>query len=154
VSAADRELRAETVIDAPPDKVWATLSDLRRMGEWSPEAVRMVPLKPGGLRLGQWYLGLNRRKGMIWPSRNVVTTLDPGISLAWDTKTSGARWIYDLAPEGSGTRVVHHRPVPKKLTLISRVFAPVALGGSEHHADELETGMAQTLSGLKAAAES
>lgn len=150
---ADRELRAETVIDAPPEKVWVTLSDLRRMGEWSPEAVRMVALKPGGLRVGQWYLGVNRRKGVVWLSRSVVATLEPGTSLAWDTKTSGARWIYDLAPEGTGTRVVHHRPVPKRLTIISRLFAPLALGGSAHHADELEAGMAQTLARLKAASE-
>ena len=63
---ADRELRAETVIDAPPEKVWATLTDLSRMPEWSPELLKMVPLKRGGLRLGQWYLGVNRRKAMVW----------------------------------------------------------------------------------------
>ena len=154
MSAADRELRAETVIDAPPEKVWDTLQDLRRMGDWSPELLKMVPLKRGGLRAGQWYLGVNRRKAVIWPSRNVVAVLDPGSSLAWDTKTSGARWIYDLAPEGTGTRVVHHRPVPRKLTVLGRVFAALALGGGAHHADELETGMAETLSRLKAAAES
>jgi uncharacterized protein YndB with AHSA1/START domain len=151
---ADRELRAETVINASPEKVWKALTDLRRMPEWSPELLRMVALKRGGLRVGQWYLGLNRRKGLIWPTRSVVATLDPGTSLAWDTKTSGARWIYELAPEGSGTRVVHRRPVPAKLTFVSNVFAPVALGGSVEHADELEGGMATTLARLKAAVES
>lgn len=150
----DRELRAETVIDAPPATVWDALTDLRRMPDWSPELLTMVPLKRGGLRVGQWYLGLNRRKAVIWPSRNVVATLEQGTSLAWDTKTSGARWIYELAPQGAGTRVVHRRPVPSKLTLLSRVFAPAALGGSAEHADELETGMAQTLARLKAAVES
>jgi hypothetical protein len=52
------------------------------------------------------------------------------------------------------TRVVHRRPVPKSLTLVSRLFAPVFLGGSEGHADELEQGMAETVARLKAAAES
>ena len=32
--------------------------------------------------------------------------------VAWDTKSSGARWIWELTPEGTGTRVVHRRPVP------------------------------------------
>jgi uncharacterized protein YndB with AHSA1/START domain len=150
---ADRELRAETTIDAAPEAVWAVLGDLDRMPEWSPELVKMLPLKRGGLRPGQWYLGVNRRKGVVWPSRNVVATLEPGKTLAWDTKTSGARWIYELTPEGSGTRVVHRRPVPEKLTLISRAFAPMALGGGESHADELEAGMAQTLARLKTAVE-
>ena len=152
--SADRELRAETVIDSPPETVWDALTGLRRMPGWSPELLRMLPLKRGGLRRGQWYLGLNRRKAVIWPTRNVVVAFEPENTLAWDTKTSGARWIYELAPEGSGTRVVHRRPVPKKLTLVSKVFAPVALGGSVQHADELEGGMAQTLARLKAAVES
>ena len=49
---------------------------------------------------------------------------------------------------------MHRRPVPTKLTLVSRAFAPAALGGGVEHADELEAGMAQTLARLKAAVES
>lgn len=150
---AARELRAETVVDAPPTEVWDALTDLRRMPEWSPELVRMVPLRPGGLRLGQQYVGLNRRKAVVWPTRSVVSVLQPGRALAWDTRSSGARWVYELAPEGSGTRVVHRRPVPGRLTLLSKAFAPLFLGGSDGHADELEQGMAQTLARLKAAVE-
>lgn len=150
---AARELRAETVVDAPPTEVWDALTDLRRMPEWSPELVRMVPLRPGGLRLGQQYVGLNRRKAVVWPTRSVVSVLEPGRALAWDTRSSGARWVYELAPEGSGTRVVHRRPVPGRLTLLSKAFAPLFLGGSDGHADELEQGMAQTLARLKAAVE-
>ena len=37
--AADRELRAETVIAAPPEAVWGVLGDLRRMPQLSPELV-------------------------------------------------------------------------------------------------------------------
>ncbi len=150
---ADRELRAETVVAAPTDRVWAVLTDLSRMPEWSPELLRMVPLKPGGLRLGQWYLGVNRRKAVVWPTRSVVAVLEPRRSLAWDTRSSGARWVWELSAEGEGTRVVHRRPVPRRLTLLSRVFAPVFLGGNDSHADELEAGMARTVSRLKAAVE-
>jgi uncharacterized protein YndB with AHSA1/START domain len=152
-SVADRELRAESTIDAPVDRVWEHLSDLSRMPEWSPELVRMVPLKRGGLRVGQWYLGINRRKAVVWPTRSVVSVLEPGRSLAWDTRSSGARWIWELSPEGEQTRVVHRRPVPRALTAMSKVFAPVFLGGNASHADELEAGMAQTVSRLKAAVE-
>jgi uncharacterized protein YndB with AHSA1/START domain len=150
---AARELHAETMIAAPPEQVWEALSDLRRMPEWSPEVMRMVPLKPGGLKVGQQYLGLNRRKVVIWPTRSVVAVVDPGRSLAWDTRSSGARWIYELAPDSSGTRVVHRRPVPKRLTALSRAFAALFLGGTDGHADDLERDMQQTLVRLKAAVE-
>jgi uncharacterized protein YndB with AHSA1/START domain len=151
---ADRELRAEVEVAAPPERVWELLSDLRRMRDWSPELVAMVPLGRGGLRPGQWYLGLNRRKAVVWPTRSVVAELEPGRVLAWDTRSSGARWVWELEPDGTGgTRVVHRRPVPRRLTMLSRVFAPVALGGSVGHADELEAGMRRTAARLKAAAE-
>lgn len=155
-SRAERELSAEATIQAPPERVWALVTDFDRMPEWSPELVRMIPLKPGGLRVGQWYLGINRRKAAVWPTRNVVSALEPGLRIAWDTVSSGARWIWELTPDGpdgTATRVVHRRPVPKRLTLVSKVFAPLALGGSEGHADELEEAMARTVARLKAAAE-
>lgn len=151
---ADRELRAETVIDAPVGEVWAVLSDVSRMPDWSDELLKMVPLKSGGLRLNQWYLGFNRRKAVIWPTRSVVSALEPDTKLAWLTKSSGAEWIYELTSEGSGTRVVHRRPVPGGLTAVSKLFAPIALGGSEGHADELEVSMGRTLDRIKAAVES
>ncbi|UFN45938.1 SRPBCC family protein [Nocardioides okcheonensis] len=151
--SADRELRAERLVAAPPSVVWAALTDLTRMPDWSPELVRMVALRPGGLRVGQQYLGINRRKGVVWPTRSVVAVLEEGVTLAWDTRTSGSRWIYELVPEGHGTRVVHRRPVPRRLTRSGRVFAALALGGAGPHAGELEAGMARTLAGLAAAVE-
>lgn len=150
---ADRELRAEATIAAPPDKVWSLITDTSRMPDWSPELVRMLPLKGGGMRRGQWYLGINRRKGVVWPTRNVVGVLEPGRALAWDTTSSGARWIWEVSASGEGTHVVHRRPVPERLTWVSKAFAPLLLGGSASHADELEAGMAQTVARLKAAAE-
>lgn len=152
--SAQRELRAEADVAVPPDRVWALLTDFSRMPDWSPELVRMLPLKPGGLRVGQWYLGINRRKAVVWPTRSVVAELEPSRVLAWDTKSSGARWIWELSPSATGTRVLHRRPVPRKLTGISNAFASAFLGGRVEHADELEAGMAETVARLKAAAES
>ena len=151
--AADRELRAETTIDAPPEAVWQVLGDVRRMPELSPELVRMIPLKPGGLRRGQWYLGVNRRKVVVWPTRSVVADVEPGQALVWDTRSSGARWIWELTAEGDGTRVVHRRPVPRRLTRLSFLFATAFLGGAGGHADELEDGMRRSVQRLKAAVE-
>lgn len=148
-----RELRAEATIEARCERVWELLTDLGRMPEWSPELLRMVPLKPGGLRAGQWYLGINRRKAVLWPTRSVVAVLEPGRALAWDTRSSGARWIWELAPAGTSTHVVHRRPVPSSLTPLSKAFAAAFLGGTHDHADELEHGMARTVARLKAAAE-
>lgn len=150
------ELRAETTIDASRQRVWEVLTDFSRMPDWSPELLRMVPLKPGGLRSGQWYLGLNRNGWVFWPSRNVVTTVDTGSSVAWETKTSGASWIYELSDVGDAadsTRVVLRRPM-SRVPVGARLFAGAFLGGVDHHAEELEGHMHLTLDRLKTAAES
>lgn len=149
-----RELRAEVEVAAPRARVWEVLTDLSRMPAWSPELVRMVALRPGGLRVGQQYLGVNRRGPVVWPTRNVVTALATGSLLAWDTRSSGARWIFELSDAGEGrTRVVQRRPVPEKLSLASRIVAPLLLGGSPEHADELEDGMRTTLDRFRVAVE-
>ena len=88
---------------ATPEAVWAVLGDVRRMPDLSPELVRMIALKPGGLRRGQWYVGINRRGLVVWPTRSTVTDVEPGRLLAWDTPTSGARWIWELEPEDEST---------------------------------------------------
>ena len=150
---ADRELRAERHVAATPGEVWAVLGDVRRMPDLSPELVRMIALKPGGLRRGQWYVGINRRGLVVWPTRSTVTDVEPERLLAWDTPTSGARWIWELEPEGGTTLVVHRRPVPRRLTLLTRLFAAVFLGGAPRHSDDLEHDMAVSVARLEEAVE-
>lgn len=146
---ADREIRAETTVAATPAQVWAVLGDVRRMPELSPELLWMLPIKPGGLRPGQWYLGVNRRGLVVWPTRSVITDVEPARMLAWDTASSGARWVWELAPHAGGTRVVHRRPVPRGLTLLSRTFATVFLGGASRHTDDLEQDMGRSVDRLR-----
>ena len=74
--------------------------------------------------------------------------MEPGRTVAWDTKSSGARWIWELAPEGTGTRSCTGAGAAQ-LTPISKVFATVFLGGIAEHADELEAGMAESVARLK-----
>lgn len=148
-----RELRAESVLQASPRQVWQLLGDLSRMPRWSPETVRMVPLKRGGRRVGQWYLGINRRGAVWWPTRSVLTELEPERRIAWHTTSSGAHWIWELEPVEDGCRVVHRRPV-SRVPRTARVFAATFLGGLPHHVDDLERDMQVTVDRLKQAVES
>lgn len=147
-------MRAEVFIDVPPERVWELLTRTRTHADASPELVAMLPLKPGGFRQGQWFLGVNRRKAAVWPTRNVVTVFEPHRRLAWDTTTSGARWLFELEPTASGTRLIQRRILTRDLTKISTTFATIALGGVDEHADELEAGMRESLLRIKAKAES
>ncbi len=151
--SADRELRAEILVDAPAGRVWAVLTDLRNLVAASPELVAMVPLRRGGLREGQVYVGWNRRGRVVLPTRNRIVAVVPERRLAWDTLDSGARWIFDLSPQGERTLLTERRPVPNGLPWLSRAFAGALLGGGEGHAEELEQALMPTLHHLQQVAE-
>ena len=63
------------------------------------------------------------------------------------------RWTYRVEPAADGVRLSLTRTVPNGRTLIGRLSAPVALGGTENHDVELAAGMRRTLEHLKAAVE-
>lgn len=153
MSSTTRELRAEIDINAPVERVWAVVTDIDAMVQGSPELLGMTPLLRGGLRTGQQYIGWNKRGLVVWPTRNVVVEVEVFKRLAWDTKTSGARWIYELEPSDSGTRLIARRPIPGTLNPVGKAFAALLLGGGESHADELEEALATTIAKFKAIAE-
>lgn len=152
--SAGREMRAEVFIDASPNVVWGALTNFRNMADASPELVTMKPLTSGGLKKGQRYVGINRRRAMVWPTMNVIVDVEPRRRLEWATTTSGANWIFELTPEDEGTRLVQRRTVPKKITSASNLVAGALLGGAENHADELDDSMEGTLAHIKTVAES
>lgn len=148
-----RELRASLTVDASPQKVWDTVTDFSNLAAASPELVTMLAIGRGGPRPGQTYIGLNRRRLVVWPTRNRIRTVEPERELSWDTVTSGARWVFGLVERGDQTVLTLSRPVPGKLTALSNLFAKVLLGGAEGHADELDQGITETLRELKLRAE-
>lgn len=148
-----RELSSSVTIGAQARDVWSVITDFRNLAAASPELVTMVPILPGGLREGQNYIGINRRKVVVWPTRSRIRTVSPDRELSWDTVTSGARWVYELKETDAGTELTLRRPVPGRLTGVSSLFARFLLGGADSHADELEQGIRQTLDALKQRAE-
>ncbi|WP_268896138.1 SRPBCC family protein [Gordonia zhaorongruii] len=147
-------MRASVTIDAPASRVWEVLTDFRNLVRASPELMSMTPLRPGGLRVGQVYASLNRRNLVVWATRNRIIRVDRERALAWDTVTSGARWIFELDGAAGTTVLTERRSVPDGLTMTGRLFASTMLGGGENHAAELETAIDRTLRVIKAKAES
>lgn len=141
-------------ISAPPEAVWAVISDITRMGELSPECTggRWMGGATGPVP-GARFLGFNRRGPVRWFTRNTVVVADPGRELTFDTRESGTRWSYALEPDGDGTRVTERRSEVKRRSLAARAAAKVLLGGVESHDQEMREGLVATLQRLKAVVE-
>jgi uncharacterized protein YndB with AHSA1/START domain len=144
-----RNVGATLEINAAPEQVWAVVSDVGRMPEFSPELRRAYVLgKPG---LGATIVGVNRRKAVVWPTTSKVVRWEPGRAVAWKTRESGATWVYELEPTPAGTRVTGRRVLPA-YTLGSKLLVPF-LGGAAGHDVELNAGIAATLERIKAVVE-
>lgn len=96
-------------ISAPADLLYSLVSDVTRMGEWSPENTggRWRNGATGPV-VGARFRGANRRGWRRWSTNCVVVAADPPRRFAFDVAVGvvpASRWTYDFAPDGDGTLV-------------------------------------------------
>lgn len=94
---------ASTEIVAPAEVVWLLVSDLTRMGEWSPETSKITWTKGStGPSVGASFKGTNRIGRRRWSTNGTITVANPPSELAWDvTSILGmkvAEWRYLIEP--------------------------------------------------------
>ncbi|MER5965958.1 SRPBCC family protein [Streptomyces sp. NPDC002057] len=103
--ARTRELRESVVIAAPPEEVFAAISDVRLMPRWSPECVGVRVLAGrGGPR--PVFVGFNRNGFRRWFTLCRVTRSDAPREFAFRVSIAGlplAAWGFLLRPaDGEG----------------------------------------------------
>jgi uncharacterized protein YndB with AHSA1/START domain len=145
----------EREIAAPPEQVWAMVSDVTRMGEWSPEATGARWLKDAsGPEVGARFKGRNQRGWRRWSTVAQVTEAEPGKAFAFDVFAGPlkvATWSYRFETTPTGCRVEEswkdNRSGP-----VLKVGGLLASGVSDRETHNRE-GMEETLANLAEAAE-
>ena len=152
---ANRErIESSIDIDASPAQVWSVISDIRRMGEWSPQCKKMWVFGGGEVKQGTRTLNLNRQGWKRWPTNAVVQTFEPEKKLAIRIVENRSVWTYELEPTANGgTRVTESRAIPNGVSGVSKFLTKTMLGGSEDFENELEAGIKSTLQRIKAEVE-
>jgi hypothetical protein len=144
-------------IAARPDRVYALVSDISRMGEWSPECIRCTWTKGAtGPAVGARFKATNKGgRGPAWFNTPTVTVAEPGKKFEFNRNGPGIgsyTWRYVMEPTATGTRLTEsfdaERPLGPVMTWITEKWT----GSSDRDAD-LRRGMTTTLARLKAAAE-
>lgn len=140
-------------IEASPEVVYAMVSDLPRMGEWSPENQGGEWLNGAlGPAVGAKFKGQNKRKGG-WSTKVTVTVAEPGKEFALETDKGRTRWRYRFEPSGGGVDVAESFEIVKVPGAVARSLTKVATGVPwEGREDDMQAGMEETLRRLKAAA--
>jgi ribosome-associated toxin RatA of RatAB toxin-antitoxin module len=113
-------IRVERTIRADANELYDLVSDMPRMGEWSPENTggKWVNDAQGPV-VGARFKGSNKSGRLRWSTDVVVTAARPGEQFAFDV-TFGpfkiANWAYLFEQDGNKTRVTetwtdHRLPV-------------------------------------------
>lgn len=146
---------ARTEVHAPPDVVYALVSDLPRMPGVAAELARGSWLD--GARepaVGVRFRGHNRIAWRRWSTTSTITDADPGRRFAFEVASVAnvpvSRWQYDIEATENGCRVLE-RTWDRRPSWF-RLFAKVVTGVRDR-ADHNRRNMEHTLSRLKAAAE-
>ena len=140
-------------IAAPPERVWALLTDVTNMGRWSPECYSCTWLDGATApAVGARFKGRNKRGLVRWSTVSTVKVADEPRHFAWEVDRSGMRWGYRFEPAVGGTRVTEYREEvgPKPPTV--RLAYKLRLLGRDPDAI-VRRGMGETLDRLKAGAE-
>ncbi|HWJ80992.1 MAG TPA: SRPBCC family protein [Nocardioides sp.] len=141
-------------IDATPARVWALVSDVRRMPEWSPQ-VTSTRLRAGWdeVALGAEFTNRNEQDGLEWTTHGRVVELDPERRIAFRIEENWVVWSFTLEPAGGATRLVQRREAPDGISDLSLELTDGFLGGQEAFTATMRAGMRQTLEAIRSAAE-
>jgi hypothetical protein len=155
-TSSPNTVSVSTFVAVPPDRLYALITDVTRMGDWSPETIACRWLGDAQeATKGAMFEGVNRYQGRTWKTRCRVTAAEPGRTFAFEVIGARvlpvARWQYDLAPAEGGCELTE-RWVDRRGAFL-RWYGERTQGIADR-AEHNRRGMAETLARVKAVAES
>lgn len=142
-------------IDLPPARVWALVSDVRRMPEWSPQ-VASVRLRAAfdRVELGTQFTNRNRYGDLEWTTHGEIVRFTPEREVAFRIVENWVIWSFTLEEVDQGrTRLTQRRETPDGISDSALDLTDSYFGGQEAFTAVLRDGMRQTLERIKTAAE-
>jgi hypothetical protein len=152
-----RQGSVSTEIAATPDVVWGLVSDITRMGEWSPECRQCAWIGGAtGPVVGARFKARNKAdRGPSWSNKPEVVAAEPGREFAFARSGPGMGkiiWRYQMEPSTAGTTLTESyeevEPAAKWM-----IWVTMKMTGIDDRTVDLEHGMQNTLERIKTAAE-
>jgi uncharacterized protein YndB with AHSA1/START domain len=135
---ANNEFRGTAVIDRPIEEVFAFLADGENDPKFSPRVLEISKVTDGPPGVGTRYKSTVKDAGAKTKREFELTEFEPPTKIRWAersknivTATEGG---YDLAPEGTGTRVTIHNVLEGHG--FGKLIAPLALRSARKGADD------------------
>lgn len=97
-------------VASTPDALWRLVTDLPRMGEWSPENRGGEWINAKGPAVGVRFKGRNKNGKRSWSTTVEVIRCDEPRVFAFSLlvgKSKWCDWVYEIEPIPTGVRVTH-----------------------------------------------
>lgn len=150
------ELRfAESVVIArDPEFLYDMVSDVSRMGEWSPICTGGWWDEGASARPGDWFTGRNETPDRVWETRSQVETADRGRAFGFLVGGDRVRWTYTFTPVPGGTQVTESWEfLPGGIARFHERYGDDAEAQMARRIEEARRGIPVTLAAIKKTAE-
>jgi carbon monoxide dehydrogenase subunit G len=130
---------ATVVIDRPIEEVFAFLADGENDPKFSPRVQEIARTTDGPPGVGTVYASTVKDAGMTTKRKFELTEFQPPTRIRWAERSKNAVTApeggYDLAPDGTGTRVTIYN-VLQGNGLLGKLIEPLALRSARKGADD------------------
>ena len=143
------------VVARSPEDLYDMVSDVTRMGEWSPVCKACWWEDGGEARTGAWFTGRNELPERTWETRSQVVVAKRGQEFAFVVGGSWVRWGYTFTAVAGGTQVTESWEfLPDGLARFHNRFGADAEAQIADRAEAARQGIPVTLAAIKRSAES
>jgi hypothetical protein len=142
------------VITRSPDDLYDMVSDVTRMGDWSPVCKACWWDEGSGPEVGSWFTGRNELPERTWETRSEVVVADRGREFSFVVGGRFARWAYTLARVEGGTQLTESWEfLPDGIAMFNERFGAEAESQIDNRSEAARVGIPATLRAIKQAAE-
>ena len=142
------------VVARSPEVLYNMVSDVTRMGEWSPVCQACWWDDGDGPRAGAWFTGRNELPERTWETRSQVVAADRGREFAFEVNSGWVRWGYTFTAVDSGTQVTESWEfLPAGIAGFHDRYGNGAEAQIANRTEAAHQGIPATLAAIKKAAE-
>jgi len=143
------------VVDRCAEDLYDMVSDVTRIGEWSPVCKACWWDEGSTARVGDWFTGRNVLPERTWETRSEVVVADRGREFAFIVGGAHVRWGYAFAALREGTRVTElWNFLPEGIAMFEGKFGADAQTQIALRTRAAHDGIPVTLGAIKRTAES
>jgi hypothetical protein len=149
------EFSDSVLVADDPDRLYALVSDVTRMGEWSPQCKACWwDDADAGPVAGAWFTGRNETAERTWETRSQVVAAKPCREFAWEVNNGFVRWGFTFEPAAGATWLTESwHFLPKGIEGFHGKYGERADAEIQKRTHDAHAGIPVTLAAIKAAAE-